>query len=93
MSEMEKKATAKAKKTVTSKSRRVSAKRKKTRLKEEMAKQRIEEKHGLEPEPGLVCMGERCWIYRMSKRRLAGKATLPGWCPRAKEGGECGAMF
>lgn len=47
----------------------------------------------IEPERGLVCMGEECWLYRTSRQRPASKAIPPGWCRRRTEGGKCDAIF
>ena len=74
------------------KERRVSAKRKKTRLKREMAKERIEEQ-GFERKEGLVCMGDRCWIHNLLTHEYSNKNQPSGRCPRKKKGKKCDAMF
>jgi hypothetical protein len=70
------------------KKRRVGAKCKKTRLKREMAKERIEEQ-GFEREEGLVCMGESCFCHRLDM----GYKGMKSRCDTKKEGGKCDAMF
>ena len=100
MAEMKKKAKAEEKatgktKTVANKKaygigrgRRVGAKCKKTRLKREMAKERIEEQ-GFEREEGLVCMGDRCVCHRLAHKNNGAQCR----CAYKKEGAKCDAMF
>lgn len=45
----------------------------------------------IEPERGLVCMGEECWLYRQVTQSL--RRMPAGRCRRRKEGGKCDAMF
>jgi hypothetical protein len=71
--------------------RRVGAECKKTRLKREMAKERIEEKIEVREE-NLKCMEGKCWIFNMNNRSTK-KNVIGAWCPRAKEGKKCDAMF
>ena len=69
--------------------RRVSAKRKKTRLKKEMAKEKILEKSALEPEEGLVCMGDGCFCHSLDY----GYHGMKTKCNMNKKGQKCDAMF
>jgi hypothetical protein len=43
----------------------------------------------LEPEEGLVCMGDRCVCHRLDM----GYKGMKSKCNTKKEGGECDAMF
>ena len=70
------------------KGRRVGAKCKKTRLKREMAKERIEEP-GFKREEGLVCIGDRCVCHRMVRKNNGAQCR----CAYKKEGQKCDAMF
>ena len=67
----------------------MSAKCKKTRLKREMAKERVVDKSALEGEEGLVCMGDRCVCHRLVHKNNRAQCR----CAYRKEGGKCDAMF